>query len=60
VLVLKMEYLENYLVNFDETNVVEFRIRCSLHITNLKEIWKINFLAISVAMEWPSCESPSN
>jgi len=30
VLILKAEYLQNYLVNFDETNVVEFRIRCTV------------------------------
>jgi len=47
-----MEYLENYLVDFDETNVVEFRIRCCFHIPNLKEIWNIDFLAVSLAMEW--------
>jgi len=39
-----MEYIENYLANFNETNVVELRIRCSFHMPNLKEIWNINKL----------------
>jgi len=38
LLILKTEYLKNYLVNINETNVVEFRIRCSFHIPNLKKI----------------------
>jgi len=54
MLIFKTEYLETYLVNFDETSIVEFKIRCSfLHKPNLKEIWNVEFLAVLEAMEWP-------
>jgi len=31
VLILKTEYLSCYFIDFDETNVVEFKIRCSFY-----------------------------
>ena len=47
----KIGYLQNYLVNFQKTDIVGFRMRCKMHIQHLITIEDIDFLTISRAME---------